>query len=766
VPDAGSGTSLTAAALAATYRNFDVVIERGDGKYRARVARFSGDEARAAFETPFKSDDFEVLADQLDRSRRMRKMVTPQLSLAKEMGGRLHGALFHDDIRESLSRARDDADREGCAGIRIRLHLAEAPDLAILPWEFLFDPDPRIGRFLALQEETPLVRYLDLPEKIRPLKTQLPIRVLGVVSNPADDRYPELDVEREWSQLKEALAQPIADGRLELLRLEKPTVSGLQDMLEATDANILHFIGHGRFDVDHQDGLLAFEGERGGVNEISAERLGTLLYNEKGLRLVVLNACEGGRASGTDPYAGMAQTLTRMRVPAVVAMQFEISDKAAIAFARQFYRGIALGHPVDAAITEARMAIYQQVSEVEWATPVLYMRTPNGAIFDLTETVTPAIRSPKSPETAPVPKTATPVAPAVIDVRRGLLPRGLPWLLAIGLLLVVGGFLGTRILPGIVGSPGGASPTASVAVTPRPTVPAAAGTMKVIETLSAGPHPDGVVVDEKTSRLYVVNGDVGQVRILDASTRKLIGTAQVPGQPVDIAADPILDRVYVTQYKTNSLAVLDGSGKTLATTSVGAGAFAIAIHPDTHRVYVVNQIGNNVSVIDPNSLKVVKTIAVGATPSDIAINPLTGRAYVANLGSRSLSVIDTITDSIIGSVSLDAAPARVAVVSTSDLILIANPDDNSVTIMSGQTQKAEKRIVVGKHPLAIRVDLPRLRAYVAVTDSGTIGVIDLNTRTLDHVVTVGAQPSRLAFATGSSQLYVTNWGSDTMSVIE
>ena len=64
-------------------------------------------------------------------------------------------------------------------------------------------------------------------------------------------------------------------------------------------------------------------------------------------------------------------------------MQFEVTDKTAVVLAREFYAALADGYPVDAALGEARKAIYAQGNEVEWGTPVLYMRAPDGRIFDI-----------------------------------------------------------------------------------------------------------------------------------------------------------------------------------------------------------------------------------------------------------------------------------------------------------------------------------------------------------------------------------------------
>jgi len=110
-----------------------------------------------------------------------------------------------------------------------------------------------------------------------------------------------------------------------------------------------------------------------------------LLHDHRTLRLAVLNSCEGARATTGDPFASLAASLVRQGIPAVTAMQFEISDRAACTFAEEFYAALAQGYPVDAALAEARKAIYCLPEDVEWGTPVLYMRSPDGVLFDVVE---------------------------------------------------------------------------------------------------------------------------------------------------------------------------------------------------------------------------------------------------------------------------------------------------------------------------------------------------------------------------------------------
>jgi peptidoglycan hydrolase-like protein with peptidoglycan-binding domain len=107
-----------------------------------------------------------------------------------------------------------------------------------------------------------------------------------------------------------------------------------------------------------------------------------LLSDQDRLRLVVLNSCEGARTTLSDPYAGVATTLIQLGVPAVVAMQFEISDDAALLFAEELYTNlIGRQDPIDASVAEARKAVYTELDPLEWATPVLFVRDPDVELF-------------------------------------------------------------------------------------------------------------------------------------------------------------------------------------------------------------------------------------------------------------------------------------------------------------------------------------------------------------------------------------------------
>ena len=361
------------------YEDFDLLIEPGaGGSYRARVLRSpAGESAPVQFILPFSPVELENFVLKVGPGRRRtRGPGRPEIAPLKDFGGKLYNAVFQGELRDTLLRSLSQTRVHG-AGMRLRLRLTDAPELADVPWEFLYDPYR--NRFLAQSRHTPLIRYLELPDPPRPLSVEGPLRLLVMISSPAG--YPELDVEQEWNVLAGALAQQQAEGRVIVERLDA-NMSTLRSRLRRERFHVFHFVGHGFYRSDWDDGVLVMEDRNGRPHEVTGEELGSLLNEYDLTRLAVLNACEGARGGTSNPFAGMAQSLIQQGLPAVVAMQFEITDTAAITFAHELYGAIADGYPLEAALAEARGAIRDEGNATEWATPVLYSRATDGRLFD------------------------------------------------------------------------------------------------------------------------------------------------------------------------------------------------------------------------------------------------------------------------------------------------------------------------------------------------------------------------------------------------
>ncbi len=151
---------------------------------------------------------------------------------------------------------------------------------------------------------------------------------------------------------------------------------------------------------------------------------------------------------------------------------------------------------------------------------------------------------------------------------------------------------------------------------------------------------------------------------------------------------------------------------------VTGGAIAAEAGPFA---YVAHLAANTVSVIDTTTNMVVATVTVGGASYGVAITPDGAFAYVANQGSNTVSVIDTATNAVVATVPVDS-PSGVAI----------TPDGAF--------------------------------AYVGAR-SNIVSVIDTATNTVVATIPIIADPRWVAITPDGAFAYVTNFGSDSVSVI-
>jgi hypothetical protein len=377
------------------------------GFYRVETSGLGGD-GEGRFKLPFSEVELENFVLKVGRTRRgVRKIESPEMQLARKFGGQLFAAVMQGKTGELYRAASSEARATG-QGLRITLSLADVPELGQIPWEYLFD-DPN---FLSINTWTPVVRYLDLPRPRRALEIELPLRILGIICAPSDAQ--PLNVESEKAKLEQAL-KPLKDaGAVAIDWVDEPTLLGLTRKVRPDKYHILHFIGHGGFDNASGEGALLFEDEDGRGRTVSGDQLAQVLYGKRSLRLVLLNSCEGARNGVQDPFSGVAASLVEREIPAVIGMQFEITDRTAVLFAGEFYTMLAEGSPIDSAISEARLAIWADSNDVEWGTPVLFMRVADGRLFDVVHATALPRLAPEDlpPKPEPATEPAAPAEPA------------------------------------------------------------------------------------------------------------------------------------------------------------------------------------------------------------------------------------------------------------------------------------------------------------------------------------------------------------------
>ncbi len=368
-----------------TYENFDLRInEGGHGVYDVEVLFSPQGEVRKV-PTSFPLEDAEfkdLLAFLKDLWANKKDAVT--------LGKKMKPLLFPGDVWGKFLECRTLTKSQG-KGLRVRLRI-DPPELGALPWEYVFDDT---FDYLAQDKLTPIIRY---PAESLPqgdLAAAFPIRILLATANPSD--LTQLAVDKEEALVKKALAPLEATGLAEVDVIRKAQISHLRRKLTDSNYHVLHFIGHGM--IEDGEGALALENDEGKKRAVFAAQLRTLLRNTA-VRFIFLNSCDTAAYEGADPITGVAQSLVRAGIPAVMAMQFEVPDKTSLLFSRELYTSLVLGKPLDEAVTEMRRAAYIDAEDmVFWGIPVLFMRAPDGVIWQADEEAAQKLAAyvPKSP---------------------------------------------------------------------------------------------------------------------------------------------------------------------------------------------------------------------------------------------------------------------------------------------------------------------------------------------------------------------------------
>lgn len=374
------------------YRELEISLSSAEEGYEAVARTGLFDEAREGFVPPVDRSELASLGRRAEQEVALRigrragdttrapgdgiaepPVPAPAPMSPRHLGTALFEALFTGSVGQMYRRCvRElESSERAKAGLRLRLVFRhDDPDLGFLtalPWELLYDEAG--GGFLGRQPGRTLVRDLEAGQRAEALIVEPPLRVL-IVDSGAGDLALHLERGRIGRVLRENQA-------FEVSVLDRPTLGELREALEERRIHVLHFMGHGGYHDAAGVGAIFFVDRFDRESQVLGEVLAEQLLGLADLRLAVFNTCKSGMQAGARGVA--SARLLRPDPPAIVAMQYPISDQAAITFSRRFYGALALGQPVDAAIGAARLALAAESSE--WATPVLYMPSRDGVLF-------------------------------------------------------------------------------------------------------------------------------------------------------------------------------------------------------------------------------------------------------------------------------------------------------------------------------------------------------------------------------------------------
>jgi YVTN family beta-propeller protein len=303
-------------------------------------------------------------------------------------------------------------------------------------------------------------------------------------------------------------------------------------------------------------------------------------------------------------------------------------------------------------------------------------------------------------------------------------------------------------------------------------------------------YPIGVAVNPVTKKVYVTNEFSNTLSVISGVTDSKADTISVGSFPYGVAVNPFNDRVYVTNRGSNTVSVIDGPTSTkLSNIIVGNSPVGIAVNPSSNWIYVANINSGTVSVMDGITNKVTDTITVGKAPYGVSTNPVTNKVYVTNIQSNTVSVIDGKTNKVTGTITVGNSPVGVSTNTLTNMIYVTNHASNIISVIDGKTNQVTGTITVGNSPVGVSTNPVTNKVYVTNIQSSTVSVIDGKTNRVVNTIIVNPSLGRpktlgdpvlnmpilvkfpliaslVAVNSVSNMVYVTNTGSDIVSIID
>jgi YVTN family beta-propeller protein len=140
---------------------------------------------------------------------------------------------------------------------------------------------------------------------------------------------------------------------------------------------------------------------------------------------------------------------------------------------------------------------------------------------------------------------------------------------------------------------------------------------------------------------YISNGGSNTVTVLDLVYLRQDRTLQVGTKPTHLAANPVRNEIYVVNTQSGTISVIDAeTNRIVATVPVHRLPSFVSVDPTGHRAYVANAGSNTISILDLDRRREITVAGTGEQPDVDLISPDGRSLVVTNHGSDSVSIFD------------------------------------------------------------------------------------------------------------------------------
>tara|TARA_Y100000310_G_scaffold68970_2_gene64312 strand:+ start:18925 stop:20010 length:1086 start_codon:yes stop_codon:yes gene_type:complete len=169
---------------------------------------------------------------------------------------------------------------------------------------------------------------------------------------------------------------------------------------------------------------------------------------------------------------------------------------------------------------------------------------------------------------------------------------------------------------------------------------------------------------------------------------------------------------------------------------------------------VVSSLAKEVVFIDTSTDKIVERIALSYESDFAFFDKTQGRLYIAHSDEYVISVINVKNRLLIRNIELSEKPGDLVV--ADGLVYIVIPDKEKVFVVDPLTEVVDKEIPVGKEPQRIIASNDASQLFVSNFRSDTVGVINPNVQAVSSSIKINSRPFALGLSRTGRYLAVTN----------
>lgn len=291
-----------------------------------------------------------------------------------------------------------------------------------------------------------------------------------------------------------------------------------------------------------------------------------------------------------------------------------------------------------------------------------------------------------------------------------------------------------------------------------------------------------------------------QPRVVVGAAQPSLDFAEDYASPVELLVSPDGSRLYVLCEGTGDVRVLDAAnGRTLQTIAVGHDPRGFSFSADGRRLFVANSWDDTVTAIDTASDAVTATWKAGYEPSSVVEDRAGKTLFVADRIGNDITVLNAKTGAVEDTLEAGRGASYMAETADGSQLYVTHvypnstpwrePPESEITVVDTAkaqvVERIERRAIAGEFHVAVSRDgrlgvvaelHPKNLVTLAHVEHGWVFVDTLTVFgadvgrpveiPLDQIGAYYARPFGVVISSDKSRIYVTNGGSNAVTVID